>query len=129
MSIISVGALAVAAAVFVVLLRPKNGEIALLLGAACSVAILVLVFSQASAVLDTVGKIIAAADISSSYVAVLLKAVGICLVTEFAVNTCKDAGSQSLACNVSLAGKLMVTVAALPLYIDILNSVLSLVKG
>ena len=46
-----------------------------------------------------------------------------------AVNTCKDAGSQSLACNVSLAGKLMVTVAALPLYIDILNSVLSLVKG
>ncbi len=111
------------------LLRPKNGEIALLLGAACSVAILALVFSQASAVLDTVAKIIAAADISSSYVAVLLKAVGICLVTEFAVNTCKDAGIQSLACNVSLAGKLMVTVAALPLYIDILNSVLSLVKG
>ncbi|MBQ1380690.1 MAG: hypothetical protein IIY79_01605 [Ruminococcus sp.] len=129
MSIISVGALAVAAAVFVVLLRPKNGEIALLLGAACSVAILALVFSQASAVLDTVAKIIAAADISSSYVAVLLKAVGICLVTEFAVNTCKDAGSQSLACNVSLAGKLMVTVAALPLYIDILNSVVSRVKG
>ena len=42
------------------------------------------------------------------------------------MNTCKDSGSQSLASNVSLAGKIMVTGTALPLYSDILKTVLSL---
>ena len=78
--------------------------------------------------MDTVNNIIAVSDISTGYVAILLKVIGICLITEFAVNTCKDAGSQSLANNVSLAGKIMVTVTSLPLYADILNTVLSLVK-
>ena len=47
-------------------------------------------------------------------------------LVRIAVNTCKDSGSQSLASNVSLAGKIMVTVTALPLYSDILKTVLSL---
>ena len=129
MNIVSICAVALTAAVFVVLLRPKNGEIALMLGIACSVGIVALVFNQASEVLKAVNGIIAATDISVGYIAILLKVIGICLITEFTVNTCRDAGSQSLASNVSLAGKLMATVTALPLYTDILNTVLSLVKG
>ena len=118
--------LAVVAVIIMVMLKPKNGEIALMLGLSCSVIVLFTVLSQASAVIDTLNSIIAASQISTSYVVILLKVIGICLITEFAVNTCKDAGSQSLANNVSLAGKIMVTVTALPLYSDILNTVLSL---
>ena len=44
------------------------------------------------------------------------------------MNTCNDAGSKALASNVSLAGKILVTVTSLPLYADILNVVLSLLK-
>ena len=84
--------------------------------------------SQVLGVIETINSIIAASQISTSYVVILLKVIGICLVTEFAVNTCKDAGSQSLANNVSLAGKIMVTITSLPLYSDILNTVLSLVS-
>lgn len=128
MNVLSICILSVVAVIMIVTLRPKNGEIAIMLGVSCSVIILLSVFSQISAVMDTVNNIIAVSDISTSYVAILLKVIGICLITEFAVNTCKDAGSQSLANNVSLAGKIMVTVTSLPLYADILNTVLSLVK-
>lgn len=126
MNILSISVLVVVAVIIMVMLKPKNGEIALMLGLSCSVIVLFTVLSQASAVIDTLNSIIAASQISTSYVVILLKVIGICLITEFAVNTCKDAGSQSLANNVSLTGKIMVTVTALPLYSDILNTVLSL---
>ncbi len=128
MNVISICVLAVVAVIIIVTLRPKNGEIAIMLGISCSVIILLSVLSQVSEVVSTVNQIIAVSDISTSYIVILLKVIGICLITEFAVNTCKDAGSQSLANNVSLAGKLMVTITSLPLYSDILNTVLSLVK-
>lgn len=126
MNIISVCVLAVVSVIIIVTLKPKNSEIALMLSIACSVIILIAVLSQVSEITETVNKIIAVSGINTNYVVILLKVIGICLVTEFAVNTCKDAGSQSLAGNVALAGKIMVTVTALPLYRDILDTVLSL---
>jgi stage III sporulation protein AD len=57
-----------------------------------------------------------------------LKVIGICLVTEFTANVCRDSGSSSLAGTVTLTGKILVTIAALPMYSDILNVVLELIK-
>lgn len=128
MSIFSICVLAVVTVIIIVTLRPQNNEIAIMLGVCCAVIILLNTLSQVSSIIGTINNIVAAADISISYVVILLKVVGICLLTEFAVNTCKDAGSQSLAGNVSLAGKIMVTITALPLYGDILNTVLSLMS-
>lgn len=127
MNIVSIGVLAVVAVIVALTLRPKNTEIALMLTVACAVLILLAVLSQAGQIIGTVNSIVAAAQINTGYIAILLKVVGICLLTEFAVNTCRDAGCQSLAGNVSLAGKLVVTVTALPLYTDILNTVIGLV--
>lgn len=127
MNIVSIGVLAVVAVIVALTLRPKNAEIALMLTVACAVLILLAVLSQAGQIIGTVNSIVAAAQINTGYIAILLKVVGICLLTEFAVNTCRDAGCQSLAGNVSLAGKLLVTITALPLYTDILNTVIGLV--
>ena len=127
MNIVSIGVLAVVAVIVALTLRPKNAEIALMLTVACAVLILLAVLSQAGQIIGTVNSIVAASQINTGYIAILLKVVGICLLTEFAVNTCRDAGSQSLAGNVSLAGKLLVTITALPLYTDILNTVIGLV--
>lgn len=126
MNIISICVLAIVTVIITVMLKPKNGEIAVMLVISCSVILLLSVFSQVSSVIGTINQIIAKSQISTSYVVILLKVVGICLITEFTVNSCKDAGSQALAGNVLLAGKIMITITALPLYSDILNTVLSL---
>ena len=55
--------------------------------------------------------------------------MGICFVTEFACDICRDAGQSALASNVALAGKVMVLVTAVPLYSQILNTVLTLMGG
>ena len=128
MNILTICILAIVAVILILTIKSKNSEIALMIGIACSVIILLAVLSQAVSVINTVNNIIAVSQISTSYIVILLKVIGICLLTEFAVNTCKDAGSQSIAGNVSLAGKIIVTVTALPLYTDILNTVLSLLQ-
>ena len=128
MSIITVAVCAVVAAVLALSLRQKNAEIAVLLTVAASVLLLFSLLSAASSVLGTVNSIVAAAQINTGYIAILFKVIGICLLTEFAANTCRDAGSSALAANVTLAGKILVTVAALPLYADIFNTVLSILQ-
>ena len=112
MSAAAIGAFAVTAAVLALTLRPKN----------------LSVLGSASAVIETVRQIVAVSGVSTGYLAIMLKVIGICLLTEFAANTCRDAGSSALAANVTLAGKLLVTAAALPLYADILNLVTAMLS-
>ncbi len=126
MSVIPICMLAVTAAVLALTLRQKNGEIALLLTVACAVMLLAEVLGSASEIIQTVRGIVSASGVGTGYLAILLKVIGICLLTEFTANTCRDAGSSALASNVTLAGKLMATAAALPLYADILNVVTAL---
>ena len=115
MNILSISVLAVVTVIICVMLKPKNAEISVMLGISCSVIILIGVLTQVSAIITTINQIIASSGISIDYIVILLKSIGICLVTEFTVNTCKDSGSQSLASNVSLDGKIIVTVTELTL--------------
>ena len=79
MNILSVCVLAVVTVIIMVMLKPKNGEIALMLGLACSVLVLFSVLSQVPGVIETINSIIAASQISTGYVVILLKVIGICV--------------------------------------------------
>ncbi len=126
MSIISIGTLAAVASIIALLIRKTNPETALLLTVAASVTALIAVIGYASGITQAVNNIVASARLNERYIIILLKVIGICLVGEFTSNVCRDAGSNSLANNVTLACKLIVTVTALPLYTDIFNTVVSL---
>ena len=128
MNIVSVCALAIAAVIIIITLKHKNAEIAIMLGLAASAVIILNLLGYMSQITQKVSEIAAVSGISTGYIAVLLKVVGICLVTEFAANTCRDSGSQSLAGSVTLTGKILVTIAALPLYTDILQTVTDLIR-
>ena len=126
MNVVTICVLAIVAIIIITALKAKNSEIALMLSISASILILFSVITSFSQVADTINNIIAVSGISTNYITILLKVIGICLLTEFTVNACKDAGSNSLANNVSLAGKILITVTSIPLYNDILNTVLSL---
>ncbi len=128
MSIISISALAVAAVIIALTLKPKNAELALMLATAASVIIMFSLLGNAAQITQRLSELAAASGINTGYIAILLKVVGICLVTEFAANTCRDSGSSSLAGSVTLTGKILVTAAALPLYADILSTVTELIR-
>ena len=100
-----------------------------MLSIACGVILLMSVISFAANILQTVNTIAAASDMDVEYIKILLKVIGICIVTELAVSVCKESGQQTIAANVTLAGKILIMVTSLPLYSEILNTVVSLVNN
>lgn len=128
MNIITICAVAIVSAVTAVEIKKYNGETALMLSIACGVILLMSVISFAGTILQTVNTIAAASDMDVEYIKILLKVIGICIVTELAVSVCKESGQQTIAANVALAGKILIMVTSLPLYSEILNTVVSLVN-
>ena len=126
MNIISFCVRALVTAVLAVMIRQKNGEIALMLSISCGVIILLSLLSQISGIISTVNSIVAVSDMNIEYIKILLKVIGVSLLTEFAVSVCKESGQQGIASNVLLSGKIMITAISLPLYSEILNTVMSI---
>ena len=58
----------------------------------------------------------------------VLKSLGICYITSFSADMCKDFGQTSLAGKIELAGKIAVVVISIPLINEILNSALELIE-
>lgn len=60
------------------------------------------------------------------YGAVMIKALGIGLVTRFASDACRDAGESSLAAKLELAGKAEILILGFPLVKDVINIAMSM---
>lgn len=66
------------------------------------------------------------AGLGAIYLEVLLKLVAISYVTEFMAGLCRDAGESALAAKVELAAKVAVMLLAVPIVVNILDSVVSI---
>ena len=52
--------------------------------------------------------------VDNSYLKIVLKSIGIALLTQFASDICRDSGQFALAGKIEFAGKLFIAVLALP---------------
>ncbi len=129
MSISAICFIAVLTAVLSLSIRRQNHEISFLITLCGGIIIFISVLLNISSLFETVKRLFDSASIEQSYIVILLKVIGLCFMSEFAVDCCIDAGQRALADNVSMAGKVLILVSALPLYKDVLNTVLSLTGG
>ncbi|MGN0453242.1 MAG: SpoIIIAC/SpoIIIAD family protein [Ruminococcus sp.] len=129
MNIIGICAAAVAASVLAVLLKKHNAEISLILSICTVTLIAVYLISDMVMAVGAVKEIIAQASVSTEYIVILLKCVGICFITEFSCDCCKDASQQALSSAVLTGGRICVLLTALPLFEEFLNLALSLSGG
>ena len=129
MNIISICALSIVATVLILTVKRYNGELAILISISSAVIILLSVIEYVLFSIDTVSEILASANISSEYIMILLKVMGICFVTEFTCDSVKEAGLISLSSNIALAGKILVLITAMPMFKNVLNVVSALSGG
>lgn len=129
MSAITVCAAGVIASILAIVLKKNNAEYSIILSV-CTCAILVTYI--AGALLEAVGgiqEIFSASNMSTTYLTLLLKCVGICFLTEFTCDTCKDAGQAALSNIVLFGGRIFVLISALPLFSELLSTVKELSGG
>lgn len=121
--------LTVTAALLAVLLRHRHPEQGLMLSLTAGVLVLTALLGHVTPLLDTVRALLEDNPVGGEYADVLLKGVGICLLTQAAADTCRDAGESALAGKAELVGKTTLLLLALPLFEQVLTQALELMKG
>ncbi|MEG0750840.1 MAG: SpoIIIAC/SpoIIIAD family protein [Oscillospiraceae bacterium] len=96
-----------------IVMKKHSPEQAFFTALTCGAVVFFALVPTVSALADEFSKLSMTAQIEEFEC--VLKAVGICLIAQFAADACTDAGQQSLAVKVQLAGKLATFALAMPL--------------
>ncbi len=127
MEILQIAGLGVAAALLAMVIRGSRPELASLLAMAAGALVFFLAVSRLQAVVAVMNQLVQKAGLAQDYLKVLLKVVGIAYVSEFAAQTCRDAGEDSLAAKVEMGGKVLVLAMASPIIVALVDLTLEVV--
>jgi stage III sporulation protein AD len=116
MAILNVLGIAIITAAIAVLLRQYKQEYAMLIGLGAGVIILLYIIIKAQPVFSELNSLMSNSGINSGYAQILIKALGICFITQLAADACKDSGETAIASKVELVGKFAILLLALPLF-------------
>ena len=119
---------AVLCSVLIVLLRNNRQEQAVILSIAAAVFLFVWLMDAMQPVLREVWGLLERFSLGEQQSEIVLKSLGLCLLTQIASDLCRDAGEATLAANVELAGKTAVLVLCLPLFRQLLDFAAALLQ-
>lgn len=94
--------------------QSRDLSLLLLIGVCCMTALVALNYLEP--VIDFVRQLEQLGNIDSSLVRILLKAVGIGLISEIAALICSDAGSNSLGKGIQFLGSAVILWLSLPMF-------------
>ena len=122
------GVLAVTA-FLAVLLRQYRPEAALAISVLAGGAVTALLLGALAQPLATVSGWLERGGVDKATVTLLLKALGICLLTQLTADVCRDAGETALATHTELAGRAALLLLILPLFVQILDLAVLFIEG
>ncbi|KJR48641.1 Stage III sporulation protein AD [Desulfosporosinus sp. I2] len=127
MEIWQIVGLALIVTIMSVVLKQIRPEIALQLTILAGASIFILVLSKVKVIVELLQTLADQANISSYYLLIILKIVGVAYLAEFGAQICRDAGENSLATKIELAAKIGVILLAIPIIVAITESLVRLV--
>lgn len=126
MNMITICGAAIVTAVLAVMLRSQSPHSAMLLSVAAGAIIILSLLKNLPGTLSGIQSVLADGGIDTDDIAILLKVMGICFVTEFTCDCVTEAGLLSLSTNISFAGKILVLLTSLPLFQNIITVITTL---
>lgn len=129
MNLIGICICALVISVLAVLLKKYNAEYSLILSVCAAVIIFIYVIVYILSLVSSLDKLFARTQLDVNYITVLLKCIGVCFITEFTCDCCKDASQNALSSVVLISGRICVLLTAVPLFEEFLNFTLNLAGG
>ena len=108
------------------IVKQVKPDVASIISIAGGVVILLMVVDYVAQIFDVFKVVMNKTGLPSNLFSIVLKIVGIGYLTEFAANICSDAGSNSLADKILLAGKIMILFMSLSIITNIIDIVVEL---
>lgn len=120
MSAVYAALICIAGALISAVVRQQRPELALGVALAAGTGALMICIGDIRQAAGALGALTTAAGLDQSHAELMLRACGITLIGEFAMQVCADAGESALAGRIRLALRLATLVMALPLITDVL---------
>lgn len=121
MNIVQLLGICIISAAVSVILKNYNSEYSLLISLVSGTAILLMLISGITEKLYEVRNAVSSFTASSFFI-VALKSLGICVITGFIADSCRQAGQLSLASKAELAGRCAIFVLSVPMLLSLLET-------
>lgn len=129
MDIVKIAFFGIFTALIYALIRNIKPEIAPLVIIGGAAVILITLTENLLEISGSTDDMMKLAGIEKENVSVLMKSLGICVVTQFAADICYDNSCSSMAAAVELAGRLGAIVLAMPLLQSVARLAIGLING
>lgn len=127
MSIYELLAMGLLSAITVALVKQYKPELALPLAVAAGALILIVALKSFFPLFNSLKELAETSGLKGEYFKIMLKALGICYITQFASEVCVDFGQTSLGSKIELCGKLALAAISLPLVVSLIKTVTEIV--
>lgn len=115
--------LGVAGILLAIPLKKEKGEYSLLISMVVCLFVFLFVITKIQVVLEFVERLKNMISIDGTYIAMILKMIGIAYVAEFAINVCKDAGFGAIGIQIETFAKMSILVVSLPFLLTFLETI------
>lgn len=127
-SIASVCGLCICAALMCKITEKYSKEQAVLLVIAVTAMIFLNIADSIPSVLDKMDTLMAYSGLDREYITILFKALGICWLTQFASDICRDCGEAAISSAAEVFGKIQLMVLSLPLFESLIDVVMGILE-
>lgn len=115
-------ALCIITALLALTLRGQRPEFAMLLSLGCGIFVLLALMGQMKEIITGLEKIMSGLSKQSDLTAIILKALGICIVAELGSQCCRDAGEAAIAAKVELVAKAALVLMSMPVFTSLMET-------
>ncbi|ANA81942.1 stage III sporulation protein AD [Paenibacillus vortex V453] len=129
MEIIQVVGLGLIATVLILVVKEQKPLFAFLLAVATSVLIFLFLIGKIGNVISMLEDLAENSGVQIIYLKTVLKIIGIAYIAEMGAQIVRDAGQESIASKIELAGKVLILVLAVPIIGIIIETVLKLLPA
>lgn len=107
-------------------LKEKVPEIAFSLSICACVIIFFLVLPLLKDIIEVFNNFSNYIGLNNSYIALVIKIIGVAYLTELGSSLCIDAGQKAIGTKIELGGKIIIMSMSIPIINEILNTVISI---
>ncbi|KOP63937.1 stage III sporulation protein AD [Bacillus sp. FJAT-18019] len=129
MEMIQVVGLGLIATVLILIVKEQKPLFAFLLTVSTSVLIFLLLIGKIGNVLSMLEDLAENSGVQIIYLKTVLKIIGIAYIAEMGAQIVRDAGQESIASKIEMAGKVLILVLAVPIIGIIIETVLKLLPA
>lgn len=129
MEMIQIVGLGLVATVLILVIKEQKPLFAFLIAASTGIYIFLVLVGKIGGIIEVLEQLAESTGVQMIYLKTILKIIGIAYIAEFGAQIVRDAGQESIASKIELAGKVMIMVLAIPIISIIIETVIKLLPA